>query len=96
MPPAIIRLLDDLRAQVPDAYVRLETFDQGGTVVDVSVGARDFELFCGPASGNGVSERHENTVPFTQHDSYFPTPEEAANHLLTLVKRAAQEIAHAA
>ncbi|MEI9896890.1 MAG: hypothetical protein WDN28_24295 [Chthoniobacter sp.] len=91
MPPAIIRLLDDLRVQVPNAYVRLETFDQGGTSVDVSIGSRAFELFCGPLSGYGVSENTEETLPFTQHDRYFPTPEEATSHLLTLVKEAARQ-----
>jgi hypothetical protein len=97
MPPAIIRLLDDLRVQIPNAHVRLETFDQGGTSVDVSVGSRDFELFCGPISGNGVSENSGDILPFTQHDQYFATAEEAATHLLTLVKEAARKITpHAA
>ena len=97
MPPAIIRLLDDLRVQVPNAYVRLETFDQGGTAVDVSIATRDFELFCGPVSGNGVSEVTENTLPFTRHDRYFATPEEAAGHLLALVSEAGKQMTpHAA
>ena len=96
MPPAIITLLDDLRTKVPGAHVRLETFDLGGTAVDISIGSREFELFCGPQSGNGVSENHGDTLPFTQHEHYFSTPEEAAAHLLALVREAAEQITHAA
>src|SRR5260221_13305222 len=91
MPPAIIQLLDDLRVKVPNAHVRLETFDQGGTAVDVSIASRDFELFCGPLSGNGVSETTDDISPFTQHQRYFPSAEEAASHLLALVSEAAKQ-----
>src|SRR3954462_6620593 len=92
MSPAIIRLLDQLRAFVPAAHIRLQTFGLGGTAVDVSVGDRFFTLFCGPLSGNGVSEDKGDKPLFEAHDRYFDTPEEAADHFLQLVAEAASQL----
>ncbi len=92
MPAAIIVLLEQLRTRVPTARVALQTFDYGGTALDVDIGARSFELFCGPFSGNGVSETYDTTPPFTAHDQYFETPESATAHFLSLILAAAEEL----
>lgn len=92
MPAAIIALLDKLRTSVPAARLDLQTFDYGGTALNVDIGARSFELFCGPMSGNGVSETCDDTLPFTAQDRYFETPEDAAEHFLSLVRVAAKEL----
>jgi len=92
MPPEILRLLSDLKAVSNRVHLQLETFDQGGVSVDVEVGIRSFEMFCGPLSGYGVSETNAQTPPFTAHDRYFVTVGEAADHLLSLVRDAALEL----
>ena len=92
MPPEILRLLSDIKAVSDRAYLQLATFDQGGVGIDIQIGARSFEFFCGPLSGNGVSETNEQTLPFTEHDRYFATVGEAADRLLFLVREAAREL----
>lgn len=92
MPPEILRLLSDLKAVASRVHLQLETFDHDGVGVNVEIGARNFEIFCGPFSGNGVSENDDRTLPFTSHDRYFPTVSEAADHLLFLVREAAREL----
>lgn len=92
MPPEILRLLADLRTASDRAHLRLETYDKGGIAVSVDIGHRSFEMFCGPISGNGVSETNDETLPFTQHDRYFSTIGEACAQLLALVTDAAREL----
>ena len=92
MPPEILRLLSDLKAVSDRVHLQLETFDQGGVGVNVEIGMHNFEMFCGPLSGNGVSETNDRTLPFTEHDRYFATISEAADHLLLLVREASREL----
>src|SRR4051812_44675371 len=92
MPPGILRLLSELKALSDRIHLQLETFDKGGIALDVYAGHRSFEMFCGPISGNGVSETNDATLPFTQHDRYFDTIGEAASHLFSLVREAAREL----
>lgn len=91
IPMAVLRMLELMAARVPTARVSLETYDYGGTAVHVTLGPRSFELFCGPFSGNGVSETHDDTLPFTEHEHYFEMADEAAAHFLFLVEGAARE-----
>jgi hypothetical protein len=92
MPPEILSLLSALHQLEPRVYLEMKTFDLGGIGIDVTTGRRTFEFFSGPLSGIGVSETHDDTVPFTAHDRSFDKLADATAHLLALVREAARDL----
>ena len=92
MPPEILRLLSALHSLEPRVFLTLQTFNLGGISIHVTSGHRSFEFFAGPLSGIGVSETHDDTLPFTAHDRYFDELSDATAHLLSLVRDAAREL----